>query len=399
MKNNLNNSELISRYFEGRFSEDELRWFNRKLAEDRDLAAEFRLYLEIDKAIEYKDVWSLRNQLDILHEKINGMETDTIDLEAKLNEEIDRAIMEEDVMNLRSKLDKLDNLNSDETKPEIEHYTSELSEELSFFDDIDNAINEPGIEELKQKLESIHYEVEHEMFSPKKALDNNVLSYEIDEALSQKDIFGLRNNLDNIHQELHDEEKSSADIPVIKFMSREKSRFTPLRLASSFAILIVGALISFMIFSGSKSPSDIYSTYYHHELISTGDVRSDESNSELNANINAAKIAYNNQDFILAAENFQKSYESGKIENNDKMYYAIALKENGMTEKAVNIFNEIIYGKECSNQEPSIWQLAGTYFKNGEYELARKQYEKLAAEEEAFKYDEARKMLKMIKRE
>ena len=53
MKNNLNNSELISRYFEGRFSEDELRWFNRKLAEDRDLAAEFRLYLEIDKAIEY----------------------------------------------------------------------------------------------------------------------------------------------------------------------------------------------------------------------------------------------------------------------------------------------------------------------------------------------------------
>lgn len=400
MKNRLNNSELINSYFEGLFSEEELRWFNRKLTEDRDLASEFRLYLEIDKAIENEDVISLRQQLDMLLEVENTKNVLSEDnyVEEKLLEEIDRAIMEEDVMELRTKLDHLDLTKKEDVKEEeIEHFTSEISEELIFFDDIDNAINESDVDKLREKLDSIHYELEYEMFRPEKALNNNILNYEIDEALSQTNVIGLRANLENIHKEIDPEKKNSQKTPVIKFLSRENSRFTPLKLASSFVILIAGAMISYFALTSSTPADKLYESFIEFDQISTNVKRSAASN--VNQTITNAIIAYNYEDYTGAKNGFSEFYKNGNLDNNDKMYYGIICRETGEYDEAVKIFKDVIDGSRCSNTEPSIWHLGMTFLKYGENDLAIEQFAKLAEEEEAYNYDKAKRILRKIRRE
>ena len=343
MKHDLNYSALIGKYFDGLFSEDELRWFKRKLVEDKDLAAEFQNNMIIDNAIKNEDIDTLRIQLDKMPENQAG-----VDNELRLLDNIDKAIKEEDVI------------------------------------------------ELRDKLESIHNEVEYEIFKPDKINENDVLNHEIDKALIQSDIDGLRDNLANIHESISNRKKGKNNQPVFKLFTLEKTGLTPMRIASSLAVLITGAIITMFVLKGSSYVSnDMLLTEFESVRSMSGASR---GSSQANI-LNEVNAHYNNMDYAGAIILFEELDINGNLDLKNKLYYAIACRETGDYAKAISLFKEIKNGKYSSNQQSSIWELGMTYLECEQNALAKEQFAILTEDKEAYKSKEAQIILNKIKLE
>ena len=67
MERKINFTKRIDRYLDGELSGEELRWFERELESNHDLAEEVNLHREVHQAIREKDVLDLREQLDTIH--------------------------------------------------------------------------------------------------------------------------------------------------------------------------------------------------------------------------------------------------------------------------------------------------------------------------------------------
>jgi len=401
----MNYSELISKYFDGLFSKDEVRWFNRKLIDDKELAAEFKLYIEIDKAISNEDIDSLRLQLDKLtnDEDVNANEgTNYLD-ETSLYEEIDIAIMEEDVLKLRTSLDKLNYEKVEENEKEMADFSSELSQELLLYDEIDQAINDKDINELKEKLESIHNEVEYEIFKPEKAIDNGILNQEIDDALDDNGIWELRNKLDSIHEDIikTDVKKpltEKKESPVFKLFSREKtgkSLFTPMKIASS--VIIIAAGIMTIILMSSSDIDKLYSKNMK-AYSAPGNTRGG-NNSSVNIKLDKAIDAYSGKNYSQAALFYREAGEQNPLTIKNKLFYANAAIMSGDFSKSEELLSEIIADSHTEMYDVAVWYSAMISLRNEYYKKAAENFAILAEDEEMYNHEKAVKILKKIQKE
>lgn len=70
MERKINFTKRIDRYLDGELSGEELRWFEKELESNSDLAEELKLHREVNQVIREKDVLDLREQLDTIHATI-----------------------------------------------------------------------------------------------------------------------------------------------------------------------------------------------------------------------------------------------------------------------------------------------------------------------------------------
>ena len=405
MKNKRNNSELISNYFDGLLSKDEVRWFNRKLIEDKELAAEFRLFLEIDKAINNEDIDSLRQQLNKFTsaDVVNfDEESNNLD-EAALYEEIDMAIMDEDVLKLRTSLDNLNYIKVEDNKEEMEKFSSELSNELILYDEIDQAINDQEVVELREKLDSIHNEVEYEIFKPEKALNNDILNQELEDAISDNDLTDLKNKLEIIHKDIINTETKDTiseknEKPVFKLFTREesvKTLFTPLKIASSIIVMAVGIMTIILLSSSGKD------NFYNKNMIAfnaSGNTRGGDVSS-INNNLENATKEYADKNYSQSAFFYSKAEAQNTLNIKEKFYYANAAIMNGDFDKSEKLLTEVIADPYTELRTDAIWYLAIVYMKTEKYDDATELLSILENEENNYNWEKAIKILKKLKKE
>ena len=62
--------EFIQPFLDGELSREELDWFSKELESNAVLAEDIRLYREVDSAIREQDVMDLRDQLDVIPNRI-----------------------------------------------------------------------------------------------------------------------------------------------------------------------------------------------------------------------------------------------------------------------------------------------------------------------------------------
>ncbi len=217
-----NYTELFERYLQYRLNERETKEFEVRLKIDPDFAKAFDLHKEIDKALLEDEIMFFRAELERIHEESKDKQWEApMMLSREEAEELDEAILDQDVLSLRDKLSKIHN--------EIE---AELDQEIvPKYSGIEKAVaNQDGLllhDELG-KYEATSDFVEE-------LTDEEVLDEEIDKAIAQADVMELRQKLDRISKEMAPETKV---VPMITKVKRVVAVAAVILLVASSGLII-----------------------------------------------------------------------------------------------------------------------------------------------------------------
>lgn len=209
------------------------------------------------------------------------------------------------------------------------------------------------------------------------------LHREINEALREKDVMKLRNKLMSIQ----------ATPKQGKNRSKVLRMFTPNRyLSASVAaaasiILIIGGILLFSK-TDSVNKDSLYSNFYDPEEAITI-VRSGGNTEDIT--LKEAMMAYQDKNYESAIELFSKEPQN----NLAKFYMGLSYMETGSSEKAIELFNELIKHQENLFVEQAEWYLALSYLKINDYDNAKTLLSKIANSENIYQND-AKKILKNL---
>jgi Tfp pilus assembly protein PilF len=204
------------------------------------------------------------------------------------------------------------------------------------------------------------------------------LSQSIDSALQREDIVDLRKKLVNA--------------------SRAKNTATPvIRLKTSkwwyaaASVIVVFALSSTLYFQNQHNFSNdsLFSQYYSSENI-IDQTRGDE-------NIVEAVIKFQQKDFALASDLFNKILEKDNSNIAVWFYYGIANIETKNYTNSIKAFNTIITQNDNLYIEHAEWYLGLCYLKNNQKEKAVGQFTLVASNPDNFHNQEAKNILEKLK--
>jgi len=282
--------------------------------------------------------------------------------DVQLFKDVDMALGENDILNLRASLKEIQNsaLKFTAGIEEIDGYIyNELTEsELTRFE-----------VELSQNKD-LHSEID--------------LIKNIDIALQETDIMQLRNNLKNIEIENSNEKRTERSIGI---------NIIPRKLAISIA---AASLILFMGITGLlryTSEADIYQNFYT-KYETTGITRSSTTNSDQTFALALQK--YNNQDYNSALNLLQEVISKDQDNMASHFYSAVSLQELGKYKNAIKEYEIVVVNKDNLFIEQAQWYIGLCFIQTKEDKKAIRQFKKIV-NDKGFYEDKAQAILRKMK--
>ena len=299
----------IEQYNDKELTELQFADFEQELSFSKDLAKDIELYKEIDLAFAEKDVINLREKL----QSIQQTEVST----AQKIEEIDQYI------------------NNELTGNKFASFELELSEnpdlatELELVKEIDKAVQETEVMELRDKLNSISKEVNREV--------------------KQKRSFAAK--------------ISTSRIAVATIA------------ASLVMIMSIAGLISR---NSTSSDAELYTQFYQ-PYETTGIFRSGDA--LIDSKLSNALHEFNEQDYPAAINLFSEVLEIDKNNPVSNFYSGIAYQETGQTNQALRSYQNVINDRDNLFIEQAQWYIGLCYLQDENRKKAYNQFQKIAASE------------------
>ena len=206
---------------------------------------------------------------------------------------------------------------------------------------------------------------------------------EVDSAIREQDVMDLRDQLDVIHNSIGDPSKEPEQ------HSRIRKMLSYGAIASLAILLSFGVLLK--VQHKKLTNEQIYKRHYEPYEV-TMVYRTGETQSL----INLAQTRYDEKDFIGAIEIYEQilGKEPGNMESN--LYSGISYMETEQYSKAENRFGAIIDHNDNLYIEQAEWYLGFCYLQTGRNLEARAHFKEIAKGEGSFN-KKARKLMRSIK--
>ena len=283
----------------------------------------------------------------------------------ELYQDIDRATAETDIMDLRASLQSIQHTEAS-TAQKMEEIDQYLSNELS-----------------DEKLASFEAELAE---NPDLEAELNLVG-EIDKAVAETDIMDLRAKLGAISKEINREEKQKRS-----FAARiSSSRLTVATVAASLVLIMsIAGLISK---NNPSSDGELYSQYYQ-PYETTGIFRSGDA--LIDSKLTKALHLFNNQEYQAAIGSFSEVLEIDPNNPVSNFYSGIAYQQTGQTQKALISYQNVIKDRDNLFIEQAQWYIGLCYLQNENRKKAYRQFTKIA-NSDSFYQEKASAILRKIK--
>ncbi len=432
------------------FAHIENQAYNFELSED------FSSFTEFSSPVNMNDLTSFSQSLPILHlaqhkiaEKENihqfykeQLNQDSVsDEDSKLTPQdeaifadVQSALAEKDILDLRANLQQIAaNAPAHEhSSLEIEQYinnelegqlqadfeadlliNSGLAKDIALHLDIDDAIGENDIMDLRANLKNIQQtesstarkieEIdqylntelsEEELASFETEMSNNPdlvaeidLYKEIDKAVQETEIMNLRAKLENIGKDIVKEKRKERS-----FVTRlPKTRVAIATVAASLMLLLsITGLISR---NRSASNTELYSQYYE-SYEATGIFRSGDA--IVDNKISQGLHQFNAQKYDEALTLFNEVLATDESNPVANFYTAMALQQKGEFDQAVDTYKKVIKAGSNLFMEQAEWYIGLCYLQTDNRKKAYSQFKRLA-ESESYYSEKATAILRKIK--
>ena len=317
-------SQEIEQYNSNELNDAQLADFEQELALSRDLKNDVNLYNDVDLAASENDIMDLRASL----QSIQQTEAST----SQKIEEIDQYI------------------NDELTGKSLDSFESELSS------------NPDLVAELE-------------------------LYKEIDKAVQETQVMDLRAKLNSISKEITREEKQKRSF-VAKINS---SRVAIATIAASLILLLgIAGLISK---NSVSSDAELYSQFYQ-PYQTTGIFRSGDA--LIDSKLTQALYKFNTEDYQTAIDLFSEVLKIDKNNPVGNFYSAMAYQETGKISQALEAYGSVIRDRDNLFIEQAQWYIGLCYLQTENRKKAYKQFQKIASSD-SFYQEKATAILKKIK--
>jgi hypothetical protein len=334
------------------------------------------IFAEVEKAMAERDIFELRDNLQHIAANMPTHEFDSKELDEYINNEltpdflqdfeaelaineglkkdielyreVDHAIGETDVMDLRANLSKIRQTESS-TSRQIEEIDKYINMELdddersSFETELDNNLD------LTAELE---------------------LYKEIDTALSENDVMNLRDKLDRISKEVTREKHKERSF-IVRIIPR--SRIATATVAASLLLLI--GITSMLSRNKISNEKELYNHYFS-TYDATGIFRS--NNQDPDNKINLALHKYNAAEYSEAIALFEQVLQTDASNPVGNFYQGMSYQELGKFDNAIMSYSEVIKVKNNLFVEQAEWYTALCYLQNDNRKKAYKQFQRIA---------------------
>ena len=348
------------------------------------------LFKDIQNALEENDIAEIRASLKQIAQSIpahsysaeqiedyvsDGMNTELLsqfeeDLilntslanDVRLSREINLAGAEFDIMDLRANLQEIQQSESHSTV-RIEKMEAYIHNELS-----------------DEELASF----EAELSSNRELISEINLIKDIDRALNETDVMQLRNKLQRISGD-------AAEIQTERSFA-VKTKIKKVMLSSVAASLILLLGITGLL-SRQASQKDIYQNFYS-KYQTTGIARS--ANLSADQTLITALQKFDNKDYDAALNLFQKVISADQNNMVGHFYTGVSLQETGKYNNAIREYQTVIANKDNLFVEQAEWYIGLCYLQTNEDKKAYKQFKKIA-KNDGFYQAKAQSILRKLK--
>lgn len=207
---------------------------------------------------------------------------------------------------------------------------------------------------------------------------------EVDEAISDTEILDLRAQLDEIHEELS---------PQIEKRTR-KSSGKVLRYAVAASIAVIISLGTYSLFFKKASNDKIVGQFYKPYDVT---LVNRSQNTDITPMMREALFLYENGEYREAITVFEEIIETNEKMTASLLYSGISFMEIEEYLKARNSFQEVIDHNDNLYIEQAEWYLGMVFLLTDEKDKAKSQFEKIRKAEGIYQ-DEAAKILKKIRK-
>jgi tetratricopeptide (TPR) repeat protein len=209
------------------------------------------------------------------------------------------------------------------------------------------------------------------------------LYMEVDEALAETEIMNLRSQLKELHEEV---------VPKIEKAVARKPRIRIVHMAVAATLLILFTYGSFDLIKYGTGDQRVLNKYYS-PLEMTMVNRS--SNSDINILMHSALMLYDKAKYKEAVTAFQQVLEKDPSQMASRLYCGISFFEIKEYQKASNNLIQIIEHKDNLYVEQAEWYLGFCYLMRDEKEKAIRQFEKIV-KENGYYSEKAKQILKRL---
>ena len=200
------------------------------------------------------------------------------------------------------------------------------------------------------------------------------LQKELNEALGQDDILDLREKLNVIHEMVDPE-------PTRKRIKRTLSgNWAGIAAASVVILVAIGFLLSNFI-NPKQTAEELFNQHYEPYVVPTNY----RSSAEINNVFHMALVEYGNQDYQKALQLFEKVLFEDESRMDVTLLTGISNLEIENYNKANNSFQKVINHNDNLFIEQAEWYLALCYLKTGEQEKAHLQFGKMITDNSLYK--------------
>ena len=238
---------------------------------------------------------------------------------------------------------------------------------------LDNDMSGPELNWFKKELDS----------NPELQAELN-LQKDINEALSQGDILDLREKLNAIHEMVDPEPESKR----IKRTLTEN--WAGIAAASAVILVAIGFLLSISI-NPAQTAEELFDQHYEPYIVPTNY----RSATDINNVFHMALVEYGNQDYEKALLLFEKVLIKDESRMDVTLLTGISNLEIENFQSANNSFKKVINHNDNLFIEQAEWYLALCYLKTGEQEKAHIQFGKIITDNSLYK-EEAEDILKKL---
>jgi tetratricopeptide (TPR) repeat protein len=271
-----------------------------------------------------------------------------LDNDVRLIREVDLAGAEKDIMQLRASLNEIQ-------KSEI-NPTARIEEIESYI------YNELPDEELAS--------FETEMTSNQELVKEIELIRNIDMALKENDVMQLRSKLQGIASDIGSERQTERS-----FAGKLKTGRVVISTVAASLILLLGIT---GILSRQASQEEIYQKFYT-KYETTGIVRS--ASMTANQTLTAALQKYQSRDYDAAIQLFNEVISGDENNMVGHFYAGVSFQETGKYKNAIREYETVIIDKDNLFTEQAQWYVGLCYLQTNENRKAYKQFKKIAKNE------------------
>jgi tetratricopeptide (TPR) repeat protein len=225
---------------------------------------------------------------------------------------------------------------------------------------------------------------EAELTSNKKLQEEINLIKNIDLALNETDVMQLRSNLQRIAGEIASTKQTERS-----FVGKFKAKRIVLSTVAASLILLLG-ITGIM---SRQSQNDIYQKFYT-KYEATGIVRSADVTE--NKILTEALQKYNDQDYNAAVDLFNEIIARDQNNMVGHFYAGVSLQETAKYQDAIKEYETVIIDKDNLFTEQAQWYIGLCYLQTNENKKAYQQFKKIA-KNEGYYQQKAEAILNKIK--